>query len=251
MPVTPLGYRVMGNTMDVQQTAMQSKIIGVVQLKGGAGRSTIATNVAAALSQQFPVTLIDCDLPQGTSASWGAIRAENGRMGNLHIATASDHRELIDKVREFSRTQAFILIDGPPRVAEITRAILVMSDLCLLPLGASAAEIWALSDLYATIDEARRDRYQADARIVWNRYRKQTRSAREFSDAVQEEMALPQLQSHLSFRVAYSDVLARGLWVGEWHDQTAKSEINALTAEIAACLDADCPQIFSGSHRIK
>ena len=27
------------------------------------------------------------------------------------------------------------IIDGPPRVAEITRTILVMSDLCLFPLG--------------------------------------------------------------------------------------------------------------------
>lgn len=216
----------------------KSKIIGVVQLKGGAGRSTIATNVAAALSQRLPVTLIDCDLPQGTSAAWGVIRNENGRLGNLHIATASDHQELIDKVKELGRTQAFIVIDGPPRIAEITRAILVMSDLCLLPLGASAAEIWALSDLYATIDEARNHRYHVDARIVWNRYRKQTRSAREFSDALRSEIALPQLRSHLSFRVAYSDVLARGLWAGEWHDQTAKGEIAALTAEITACMSA-------------
>lgn len=216
----------------------KSKIIGVVQLKGGAGRSTIATNVAAALSQRFPVTLIDCDLPQGTSASWGLIRNENGRLGNLHIASASDHQELIDKVKELDQMQAFIVIDGPPRIAEITRAILVMSDLCLLPLGASAVEIWALSDLCATIDEARKQHYHVDARIVWNRYRKQTRSAREFSDALKSEIALPQLRSHLSFRVAYSDVLARGLWTGEWHDQTAKSEINALTDEITACIGA-------------
>ena len=216
----------------------KSKIIGVVQLKGGAGRSTIATNVAAALSRQFPVTLIDCDLPQGTSAAWGLIRNENGRLGNLRIATASDHQELVGKVKELDQTQAFIVIDGPPRIAEITRAILVMSDLCLLPLGASAAEIWALSDLCATIDEARKHHYHVDARIVWNRYRKQTRSAREFSDALRSEIALPQLRSHLSFRVAYSDVLARGLWTGEWHDQTAKGEIAALIAEITACMSA-------------
>ncbi|PXW86437.1 plasmid segregation oscillating ATPase ParF [Nitrosomonas sp. Nm84] len=219
-----------------QESGVGSKIIGVVQLKGGAGRSTVATNLAAALSQQSAVALIDCDLPQGTSAAWGLIREQNDRLGNLLVTTALNHHELVDKARELSQTQAFIIIDGPPRVAEITRAILVMSDLCLLPLGGSAAEIWALSDLHTTIDEARRNHYQVDAHILWNRYRKQTRSAKELSDAVQGELALPQLHSHLSFRVAYSDVLARGLWVGEWHDRTARHEIDALTIEVMELL---------------
>lgn len=222
--------------MTIQQAGIESKIIGIVQLKGGAGRSTVATNLAAALSRRSAVALIDCDLPQGTSAAWGLIRKENERLGNLLVATASDHQELIDKTRALSQTQAFIIIDGPPRVAEITRAILVMSDLCLLPLGASAAEIWALSDLHTTIDAARQNQYRVDARIVWNRYRKQTRSARELSHAVQEELALPQLCSHLGFRVSYSDVLARGLWVGEWHDRVAKNEIDALILEVMELL---------------
>ena len=114
------------------------------------------------------------------------------------IATASDHQELIDKARVLSQTQAFIIIDGPPRVAEITRTILVMCDLCLLHLGASAAEISVLSDLRTTIDAARQNQYRVDAHIVWNRYRKQTRSAGELSNAVQEELALPQLRSHFA-----------------------------------------------------
>lgn len=220
----------------IQKAGMESKIIGIVQLKGGAGRSTVATNLAAALSQRSAVALIDCDLPQGTSAAWGLIRKENDRLGNLLVATASDHQELIDQARALSQTQAFIIVDGPPRVAEITRAILVMSDICLLPLGASAAEIWALSDLHTTIDAARQNQYPVDARIIWNRYRKQTRSARELSQAVQEELALPQLRSYLSLRVSYSDVLARGLWVGEWHDQAAKNEVNALAMEVKELL---------------
>jgi len=112
-----------------------------------------------------------------------------------------------------------------------------MSDICLLPLGASAAEVWALSDLFETIQEARHENYTVDARIVWNRYRKQTRSAREFNRQLQETLDLPQLASHLGFRVAYSDVLARGLWAGEWHDAAAKREINDLMNELLDMLE--------------
>lgn len=214
----------------------EAKIIGIIQLKGGAGRSTIATNLSAALSQRATVALIDCDLPQGTSASWGILRDENNHLGNLSVTTALDHQALIKKVQALSHTHDFIIIDGPPRIAEMTRAILVMSNLCLLPLGTSAAEVWALSDLFATITEAKQKKIHIDARVIWNRYRKQTRSAREMTDAVHDELDLPQLQSYLGFRVAYSDVLARGLWVGEWRDPIAKKEINALVTELLTVL---------------
>jgi chromosome partitioning protein len=182
------------------------------------------------------VTLIDCDLPQATSAKWGMIRKKDNRLGDLLVTTASDHQELIDKTRELSQTHAFIIIDGPPRVAEITRALLVMSDICLLPLGGSAVETWALSDLHATIQEAQRHQYPVNAHIVWNRYRERTRSARELSRAVEKELALPQFRSYLSFRVSYSDALARGLWMKEWNDLLAKNEIDALTEEVMKLL---------------
>lgn len=220
---------------------VETQIVGVVQLKGGSGRSTIATNLSAALSQKYSVALIDCDMPQGTSAAWGIIRKDNNRLGELHVTSVYDHLELVNKVHELSSTHDFIIIDGPPRIAEITRAILVMSDLCLLPLGSSAAEVWALSDLLETITEARQSHIPVEVRVVWNRYRKQTRSAREFDEAVQGEFNLPQLHSRMGFRVAYSDVLARGLWVGEWHDAMAKKEINALSNELLKVLQAIKP----------
>jgi len=69
-----------------------ARIVGVVQLKGGAGRSTIATNLAAALSQDAVVALIDCDLPQGTSAAWGTLRKEIDFLGTLSVDTAMDYQ---------------------------------------------------------------------------------------------------------------------------------------------------------------
>ena len=36
-------------------------------------------------------------------------------------------------------------------LAEMTRAIIVMSRLCLIPLGASAAEIWSTADLMSAL----------------------------------------------------------------------------------------------------
>jgi len=212
-----------------------TKIIGIVQLKGGAGRSTVATNLAAALSRKGSTAIIDCDIPQGTAASWYALRESEGKAGDLILSTAGNHVELLTEIQKLE-DQKYIVLDAPPRIAEMTRAILMISDLLLIPLTPSAAEIWATTDLLQTIEEAKQQRPDLKARIVWNKYRPQTRSAKELSAAVKHELKTPALKSHLGHRVGYSEALARGLAADEWPDQNTKAEIQALTAEIEKLL---------------
>jgi len=213
-----------------------AQIVGIIQVKGGVGRSTIATNLAAVFSINQPTALIDCDLPQGTSASWYALRQAEVPSANLTLATAGDFRELVGLAEELSREHRYLIIDAPPRIAEMTRAIIAMSTLSLVPLGASAAEIWSTTDLLQTINEARNYRADIDARIVWNRYRGNTREALEVSEAASKELGLKELSARLGYRVAYSEALARGLSVDEWLDKNAHSEILALAAEVSSIL---------------
>lgn len=213
-----------------------TQIIGVIQVKGGVGRSTIATNLAAVFSLKQPTALIDCDLPQGTSASWYAVRKSEVPPVNLTLAIAHDYRELVSRAQELAEDHRYIVIDAPPRIAEMTRAVVVMSSLNLVPLGASAAEIWSTADLLQTINEARLFRSDIDARIVWNRYRGNTREALEVSEAARKELGLKELATRLGYRVAYSEALARGLSVDEWLDRTAHAEILALAAEVKSIL---------------
>ena len=213
-----------------------TQTIGVIQVKGGVGRSTIATNLAAVFSIRQPTALIDCDLPQGTSASWYAVRKAELPPANLTLAIARDYRELVSCAEELSKDHRYLIIDAPPRIAEMTRAIIVMSTLSLVPLGASAAEIWSTADLLQTISEARLFRGDVDARIVWNRYRGNTREALEVSEASRKELGLKELATRLGYRVAYSEALARGLSVDEWLDRAAHTEILALAAEVKGIL---------------
>jgi chromosome partitioning protein len=213
-----------------------TQIVGIIQVKGGVGRSTIATNLAAVFSEKSPTALIDCDLPQGTSASWYAVRKAEATPVNLTLATVRDYRELIARAEELAADHRYIIIDAPPRIAEMTRAIIVMSTLCLVPLGASAAEIWSTADLLETINAARGYRAAIDVRIVWNRFRAHTREAIDLSEAARQELGLKELTTRLGYRVAYSEALARGLAVNEWLDKNAHSEIVALAAEVKGIL---------------
>ena len=213
-----------------------AKIVGIIQVKGGVGRSTIATNLAAILSLTHPTALIDCDMPQGTSASWFALRQSEIPTDNLVLTTANDHLELIQRAKECARSCKYMVIDGPPRLAEMTRAIMMLSDLSLIPLGASAAEIWSTSDLLKTLAEARSYKAVIDARIVWTRFRGQTREAQDLKGAVHHELKLKELRSRLGYRVAYSEALARGLSADEWIDRHAHAEVRALAEEVMGIL---------------
>ena len=211
-----------------------TKIIGVIQVKGGAGRSTVSTNLAGELSKQGKTVLIDCDMPQGTAASWFAVRQQAGKAGNLIADTATNHRELVAKVEQYQDAD-FIVLDGPPRIAELTKAILILADLCLIPVGASAAEIWATNDLLALITAAKQVK-AINARMVWTRYRPNTKLAQELSELATKELGLAALTTTLGMRVTYMQALGEGLTVAELADQSAKIEARSLVEEVKKLL---------------
>lgn len=213
-----------------------SKVIGIIQVKGGAGRSTIATNLAGMLADSSRVALVDCDMPQGTSASWAAIRLAD-KPNSLTVATASSHVELVEAVKRLDAEHDYIILDGPPRIAEMTRAALILSNLCLIPMGASAAELWATSDLLATIHEARAVKPEVDARILWTRFRGSTKSAQELSAAATSELGLKELKAKLGYRVAFSEAMARGMTAAEWPERTAREEMQAVGKEVIRILE--------------
>jgi len=211
------------------------KTIGIIQVKGGAGRSTVSTNLAGELSKIGQTVLIDCDMPQGSSASWFSVRQQSGRDANLTIDTASTHQELVEKIQGYAQAD-YIVLDGPPRIAELTRAILMLADLCLVPVGTSAAEIWATNDLLAIIAEAKKVA-PIKARMVWTRYRAHTKLAQELSELASSELGLQAINTTLGLRVAYTEALGQGLTVAELADQNAKHEIKEMAQEVTKLLE--------------
>ena len=92
---------------------MKTRVIAIAQVKGGAGRSTLATTLAGELSKQGDTVLIDADMPQGTASSWFAMRVEAGKTGPLRLDTATGHLQAIQKTQLHTGTARFISLDGP------------------------------------------------------------------------------------------------------------------------------------------
>lgn len=208
-----------------------ARIVGIVQVKGGAGRSTVATNLAGELGKVGKTVLIDADMPQATAASWAAVRQQEGIDGAVVSDTAATHQELLAKLEMHAEDADYIVLDAPPRLAEMTRAILMASDLTLVPVGASVAELWATADVLDIITQAKKLR-PIDARMLWTRFRPQTRLAQDLTDRAKDELGLPIMRSALGFRVVYAEALGEGRTVAELHDPHARDELHSLVAEI-------------------
>lgn len=201
--------------------------IAVAQLKGGSGKSTLATNLAGYLSAEMAVGLIDADQPQGTSASWATLRAGD----SLKLATPHNAGELVQAAQALDATCKVVIIDLPPRLHEISKAALIISDLVTIPVSGSAPEVWAVQDMLDLINQAREKAPKLKARLVWNKYRA-TRAQDEIIKTVTAQLGIKAMTTHLGNRTAYSEAIGRGLTVGEWPDQKARAEMAALIQEI-------------------
>lgn len=211
---------------------MSARIICVAQQKGGAGKTTLVSNLAIAyLAEGKSVALLDTD-PQGSLGKWLDIREETlGLDLKLKFATATAYG-ISRAIRTVSTEVDVILVDTPPKADSDVRWVLRESDLVLVPVSASQADVWATHDV---LDLA--DRAQKPTHIVMNRTRAGTRVGDDLARSV-AELGAGRLTSSLANRVIYADALGRGLGVVEAKKSgPAADEVRALAQEVAGILE--------------
>lgn len=211
-----------------------AKFISVAQLKGGAGKSTITTNLAGALAGEFRTGLIDADLPQATSARWASLRQDP----RLEVAVADSAADLAREAERLDDLCDVVIIDLPPRSLKFLREIIPYTDLMLMPLTASAADVWAAEQLVDVVREAKKTSKRLKARLVWNRLRR-SKATEAFLQDTAAELRAKELESHLGSRTAYVEALGRGLTVLEWNDPKARAEFEVLLGEVRTQLKLD------------
>lgn len=216
---------------------MTAKLITVANQKGGAGKTTLAMQLAGTLGRQGAnVLVIDAD-PQGTAQRWAASADETepfpAAVAGLSAAGGKVHQE----VRKYVGNYDFVVIDCPPAVdSPVPQSALMVSDLALVPIVPSPADLWAAKGTQRLIENAQDFNEALEARLVLNMLQAQTSLGRE-AEALLEDFGLPRAQASLGLRQAYRQSQLYGATVHEL-DRQAKAieEVDALTAEIRAIL---------------
>lgn len=205
-------------------------IIGLLNQKGGVGKTTLATHIAGELAAGGArVAVVDAD-PQGSALDWAQIRSQGG-LPRLFAVLGLAREVLHQEVPELARTHDHVIIDGPPRVTALARSTILASDLVLIPVQPSSYDLWASSEIVALINEARLFKPALRAAFVVNRCITGTVIGRDVRGALDD--AIPALNSVVSQRIAFVESVATGRLVRELDKRgQAAREISTLTAEI-------------------
>ena len=204
-------------------------IIGVLNQKGGVGKTTLAINLAASLAHSGSrVLLVDAD-PQGSAMSWSGTRNSEPPFSVVGMAKPTLHRDLPRLAGDYD----FAIIDGAPRVNELGRSAILASDYVLIPVQPSPYDVWAAADTVQLIREARQLKEGLRAAFVVNRRIARTAIGRDAAAALAQFGDIPVLAAALNQRIIYAESAAKGLSVIEAAPTSeAAREVDALVEEV-------------------
>ncbi|MCZ2158920.1 AAA family ATPase [Bartonella sp. 220] len=203
-------------------------IIGLLNQKGGVGKTTLSVNLAASFARAGArVLLIDGD-PQGSALDWAAAREGAPLFSVVGLPRATIHKE----ITQIGHTYDYIVIDGPPRVTDLARSALMASDVVLIPVQPSPYDIWAADGIVKLIDEARVYKENLKSAFVINRRIVNTAIGRDVGEAL-GGYPVHVLSASVAQRVIFAEAAAQGKAVYEVDQQgPAAAEIEAVAVEI-------------------
>lgn len=211
---------------------MSGKVITIAQQKGGAGKTTLAVNLAVEWAREgHRVALLDTD-PQGSLGRWFMTRREVLADAGVEFSTASAWGVSyeVDKLR---RAFDFVIVDTPPKADSDLRPALRAADLVLVPVASSHVDLWATEGV---LDLARRE--ERPALVVLTRARPGTRLGAEVAAAAQD-IGAELLETPLSNRVVYAESLGQGRGASELaRAGPARAEVAAMARAVAERLQA-------------
>ena len=183
--------------------------VALANLKGGAGKSTLALNLAACLHASLRVVLIDCD-QQGTACAWAARAIERGRGGVpvMAMAPASLVRDLPKLAPSFD----VAIIDTGARLGAAARGAMLAADVVIIPCGPAVVDVWATGETIAALDDARALRPELVAAMVINRADRTTLG--KAAEKALEGFGLPVLGT-IGNRAAFNAATIEGMGVTE------------------------------------
>ncbi len=203
-------------------------IVALSNSKGGVGKSTLAVHLAVAWQEAGRhVALVDADV-QGSSSVWLHEAAPE-----LPVFRLQTPDEVLERTPAIAREFERIVMDGPAGLSEVTRAILLVSDIALLPCGPSALDLRAVQEALRVVRQAQQIRQgPPQALLVPNKLQVQYRLSRELLETAQT-FDIPSLPG-LRLRQAYADAAGQGtvVWKLGPRGEAAALELRNLFEEL-------------------
>lgn len=199
-------------------------------IKGGSGKTTIATNLAIIrASQSRDVLLVDAD-DQETATDFTNLRneraASTARYTSIKLTGAAVRTETLRLAPKYQD----IIIDTGGRDTASQRAALSVGDVLLVPFVPRSFDVWTLEKVGELVTEMRHANPGLKAFTFINRADPRGADNDEAGEALRDSTALQFLDMPLGARKAFGNAAAQGMAVTELKpdDPKAIEEITRL-----------------------
>lgn len=199
-------------------------------IKGGSGKTTLATNLAVYLSNKGrDVLLVDAD-DQGSAYEFSAQReaATQGKTGYtlIRLSDKAVRTEVLKLTDKFSD----VVIDTGGRDTASQRAALSIADVYLVPFYPRTLDVWTLEPVETLVAEMQVGNSKLRAFTFINRADPKGGDNREVSELLKESKVLTYLDAPLINRKAFANAISFGLGITELKpsDEKATAEFIAL-----------------------
>jgi chromosome partitioning protein len=210
---------------------MATRIIAVINQKGGAGKTTLTMNLAAGLARRGETVVVDLD-PQGSSLQWASSGAA---AFPATVKTLSGRWDAAELKKTF-KAYRYTVLDCPPSIdAHGPQAAMRACDLALIPVLPSPVDLWASLKLPEEIADAKKRNPGLLAYLVLNQLEPKSALSVAMHDAL-AEFGLPVLDAGIRRRAIYRAAALEGVSVYQLGSRGAPAvaEIEAIINEVIA-----------------
>lgn len=203
-----------------------AQIFTIANRKGGVGKTTLATNLAVALSNKGKTLLVDTD-DQKSAYNWNEYRQE--KLNSISVI-----ENLGKTLQPLNDEYEFILIDIAGRDSEVFREALLISDKLIVPTQASILDLELLPYIADKVTIAHKLNPELKAYIVINRASANPKN-NEVSEAKKFIAKYPifkLLNTVIHDRKHFRDAIIGGLSVSEMGSSKANDELNKFLIEV-------------------
>lgn len=190
------------------------RVIAIISQKGGAGKSTLARQLAVVAGETGPSWIIDRD-PQATSSRWFQRRWKHEPISDQPQLLELQEKSLTSAVSALKAQSGTLFLDTRPAVAEPEAEAARVADLVLVPVRPSLDDLEAVGQTLAMLRRLGRPTF-----LIVNAAKNERR-------AIEARAALachpiPVCPHHITDRAIYLDAALAGLGVGEMKGTPAR-----------------------------
>lgn len=200
--------------------------------KGGTGKSTIATNLAVALSQAGrQVLLVDTD-KQATASNWSDVRET--QESKHPIVCIQKTGKLFSALRDLETRYEDVIVDAGGYDSIELRTALPAADFLYSPVRASQSDLWTLEAMTELVAEAKEMNPALKCFLVLSMAPTNPRvsETRDALGLLKQYDEFELCKTVIRDRKAFRDAMFRGRGVLELDDLKARDELKQFSKEV-------------------